>query len=260
MTTIPVAEHFYTVQGEGPYVGTPAVFLRTAGCNLRCGATESDLSDVDEGFEPDGDATWRCDTIEVWRSPDATPTVAELGERFHSKGWLDRLDGTAHLVLTGGEPMLPARQQQLAVFLSWMQTEHDITPFVEVETNGTIPPMDGLDSWVDQYNVSMKLSNSGHTHDKRVNSDAIQAYIQRHRDDDRAVFKFVVSRAEDVAEVHRIQDEHNIPDSTILLMPAGMTQTQLGETYGTVVDLCMDEGWRFSQRLHVELWNEKTGV
>jgi len=260
MTTLPIAEHFYTVQGEGPYVGTPAVFLRTAGCNLQCGATESKLGDVDSEFEPDGDATWRCDTIEVWRSPESTPTLNELGERFESNGWLDRLDATAHLVVTGGEPMLPARQKQLAAFCRWMDTEHSIRPFVEVETNGTVPPTDEFDPWVNQYNVSMKLSNSGHTYDERVTADAVQAYIDRHNKTQRAVFKFVVSREEDIPEIHNLQSEYGIPDDMIHLMPAGMTQEELGETYRPVVELCKNEGWRFSQRLHVDVWNEKTGV
>ena len=257
MMEIPMAEDFYTLQGEGKYVGYPAVFCRMAHCNLRCGATETDLDEVDEDFEPDGDATWRCDTIEEWREESYTATPSELVEHFEDEGYLERFSNGAHLVLTGGEPTLPARQRQLGELRQELQ-DRGVDVFVEVETNGTIPPsVDSFVSFVNQWNVSMKLSNSGHSEVRRVNEDAIEFHIE---ESDSSVFKFVVSRDEDVQEILELQERFGIPDDMIMLMPAGLSQEQIGETYPTVAELCKEQNWLFSQRLHIELWNEKTGV
>lgn len=256
MSKLNIAEQFYTLQGEGEFVGVPSVFLRLAGCNLACGATETPLQEVDEDHEPDGDATWRCDTIEVWREASESLSPEETFEVWQEEGWIDHIRSGAHIVLTGGEPTLPTHQEAFVGLYAEFIKE-DVVPFVEVETNGTIVPSDTFDRYVDQYNVSVKLANSGHQEDVRRKEDAIQWHADNRTS---STFKFVVSRQEDIEEVKEIQEQFSIPSSQILLMPAGQNQSQLSETYPSVAELCKQEGYRFSQRLHVELWNEKTGV
>ena len=85
-----VAEMFYSLQGEGRSSGCPAVFLRLQHCNLLCGRD---------------DASWRCDTLDVWRRGQAL-TFAEIIDSWRAKGWLAHLAANAHLVVTGGEPLL----------------------------------------------------------------------------------------------------------------------------------------------------------
>ncbi|AGM11930.1 QueE [Haloarcula californiae tailed virus 1] len=257
-TQIPVAEHFFSIQGEGPNAGTPAVFLRLAGCNLACGGNENMQVEKQEDMEPRGDATWVCDSIEVWRNPDYTYTPAELIDEWEDEGWWQKMTPEgAHLILTGGEPMLEQRQDQIVGLIAEMLRRRKRgKPFIEVETNGTIVPEDRLDNYINLYNVSLKLSNSGMPEDARLKDDALDF----HANNDTSIFKFVVSREQDVSEVLEIVEAYNIPDDRISLMPAGQTREQLAETYPIVAELCKERTWDFTPRLQVTTWDEATGV
>jgi organic radical activating enzyme len=90
-----VSEKFYSLQGEGQTMGIPAIFVRLAGCNLLC---KSDH--------------WVCDSIEVWRKGDKTPFEEVLSAKD-----VDRLMNGAHLIFTGGEPML--HQKKILEYLNW---------------------------------------------------------------------------------------------------------------------------------------------
>lgn len=256
MTNVAVAEDFYTVQGEGEYVGTPAVFLRLAGCNLSCGFVGRSVQDVDPAEDdPVDGATWICDTADVWRQADSAPTPQELKERWQDEGWLEHIRDGAHIVLTGGEPTLEKHQKSFVEFYGKLLKD-DVVPFVEVETNGTIEPGSEFDRYVNQYNVSVKLSNSGHDASERLKDEP----MAWHAENDSSTFKFVVSRELDIKEVREIQMKYGIENEDVLLMPAGLSQEQLSETYPSVVELCKKEGYRFSQRLHVTIYDQMTGV
>lgn len=247
-TKIPVAETFYTLQGEGRSVGHPAVFLRTGGCNLICGDPENP-NDPQEDLEKSDDAEWLCDTIEVWKNPD-TMSVQEILNLWGDEGWLYKMEmESAHLILTGGEPML--HQDKLGSLLSNL---HGVT--VEVETNGTIVPEDDFDDHIDMYNVSQKLSNSGMDKEDRIVPESTHWF----RSSDKAMFKYVVSREEDLQEIWEIQSEFGISSDDIQLMPAGYTRDDLAQSYQDVADICMEYGYEFSPRLHVEIWGMATGV
>lgn len=262
---IPVSEMFLSIQGEGPSAGVPAIFLRLAFCNLSCGVAEDDLPEMDapqEEYEErqKDDATWVCDTLSVWREPGQRYTPSELVSEWEDRGFIDALRNGAHIVLTGGEPTLPMHQRTMPEFFELLEDEVG-DPYIEVETNGTVKPQHLFSSYIDQYNISLKLSNSGMPEEQRIKNEPLEYYATGGDSPFQKIkFKFVVSREEDVDEIHDIIDEYDIPDQYISLMPAGATQEQLRETYPIVADLCIENGWMFSPRIQVTTWNETTGV
>jgi 6-pyruvoyltetrahydropterin 2'-reductase len=115
---------------------------------------------------------------------------------------------------------------------------------------------------VDLFNCSMKLSNSGHTYDERVDEETQSQMVnmaQKEYAPD-VKWKFVVSSEEDMDEIIDLIDTLDIPDEYVSLMPAGQTQEQLRETYPKVAEIVKTMGWDFTPRLHVDTWNLQTGV
>ena len=239
-----VAEQFYSIQGEGISSGIPAVFIRLAACNLLCGG-----KGTDKDRQLHNGATWRCDTIEVWQKG----TKMSFGDIAYE--WVPRLRAGAHMVITGGEPML--QQRQIFDFLEWWFKEYGFHPFVEIETNGTIAPNVAMASRIDQWNCSPKLANSGEPLSKRLKPDVIlylasKAWTQ---------FKFVVSREEDWDEIF----DHFIAPGLInrdqiVLMPSASDMDELLNNNQMVADLCITANLRFSSRLQIEIWNKTVGV
>lgn len=225
-----VSEVFYSLQCEGRSIGTPAVFLRLAGCNLLCESK-----------------TWRCDTIEVWQKGRATffPYVLY---KLH----VDRLKTGAHLVITGGEPLL--HQTLIIDYLSWFLRTYDFIPFIEIETNGTIVPHPSLINVVKYWNVSPKLANSGEPPSKRINETAIDSFNKL----DNSIFKFVIGNMPEIFDI--LQDYPSIKGSKVWLMPAGSTQDELNEVRIEVAETAIKFGYNYSERLHIVIWNKKTGV
>ncbi len=155
-------EIFYSLQGEGTRCGTPAVFLRLAGCNLTC--------------------KW-CDTKHSWRSGitrTATETAADITSH-HCQS----------LVITGGEPLL--QQEGLEHLISLIPAD----TFIEIETNGTLLPTPALARRINQWNISPKLNHSGNPADNAIVPEALQFFARQPQ----AWFKFVVQSEEDWAGI-----------------------------------------------------------
>ena len=244
-----VSEHFYSIQGEGLYTGVPAVFLRLGGCNLSCGGKNT----LKTGDLSDG-ATWRCDTIEVW-SKYLTISTEKLVNLFLENGYVDKLNEGAHLVITGGEPLL--QMPELIEFIKQLKLSLKKSLFIEIETNGTITPSKLFDGIVNQYNVSPKLQNSGVREKNRIIEDSI-AYFCKSK---KAIFKFVVGKQSDIDELEQCyRVPFNIPANNIYLMPAADNSAVLSELTEQVILWCIDKCFCFSNRLHIQLWNQKTGV
>jgi 6-pyruvoyltetrahydropterin 2'-reductase len=248
-----VAEHFYSIQGEGKYMGVPALFLRLSGCNLMCGG---------QGTQFDGQlhngATWRCDTIDVWMKGIAV-TIDELIQTFNTLSYTFHLKMGAHLVITGGEPLL--QEQSLLDFLDTLKKEVP-NLFVEIETNGTIVPTDHLDSMVNHYNVSPKLANSGNPLNIRNNEDAAHFYAYALDEHQSVSFKFVVADYKDLKEALEWLPNPNdarLRDS-VYLMPPCENITEYNAVAPIVAEMAKDTTLKFSSRLQINLWDKTTGV
>ncbi len=250
--TIPVSEQFLSFQGEGPFTGHRAIFLRTHACNLLCG-----------GGKYATGATWTCDTIPVFTKIQKRVTPEELLSEWGKNGWSSELASGTHLVITGGEPLILERQTDLVPFLKLLNSPlpsgegQGEGVFTEVETNGTIAPTPDFDHHITHYNCSPKLSTSGMPREMRL----IPAVIEWHRDSSKSIFKFVVSTPKDIDEI--LTDfvrPFTIPANKIWLMPAASTRAELMERSLMVADAAHHHGWNFSTRLHILLYDQTTGM
>ena len=222
-------EIFHSLQGEGPTIGTPSVFLRLATCNLAC--------------------TW-CDTKYTWdwQHFSFQKEVALLDPEQVQERILEF--GCPHLVITGGEPLL--QQGELAPVVAELNRRGF---YCEVETNGTISPTPDLVRDISQWNVSPKLQNSGNATDRRELPEVLSAFSRLPN----AFFKFVVVSPGDVAEVCALRDKYGLPGERIILMPEGRTQAVINSRSPWVSEACVREGFRFTTRLHILLWGDERG-
>ena len=221
-----IAEIFYSIQGEGSLVGVPSVFVRTSGCNLRC--------------------SW-CDTpYTSWQPEGADWTLRRI---------LGRVDGwpARHVVVTGGEPMIAREIVELTYGLR--QRGRHIT----IETAGTVfAPVA-----CDLMSISPKLANStpegewAERHERlRIQPEVLKRLIAAYE----YQLKFVIARPEDVGEVRDLVGALDADANKVILMPEGVEVGVLRERGVWLAEICKREGFRYSPRLHVELWGNRRGT
>lgn len=228
-----IAEMFCdTLQGEGVSTGTPSTFIRLQGCTLQC--------------------VW-CDTLDVWPYGNEY-TFNEIFKLFEDAGLIEKFASKEqHLILTGGSPL--KQQQALSKFIHEYIDRYDHIPFIEVENEAVLMPDKEFEELVRQWNNSPKLANSGMKPRVRIKPEIIKHMSSL----ENSWFKFVVQNEE---EWKQIETEYlpYIKKHQIILMPEGQTQDELTITRPIVADLALQHGVRFTDRLHVTIWNKKTGV
>ena len=229
----PIVEVFTSIQGEGPSIGHPVVFVRFYGCNLRCKFSDG-----------------RCDTpYAVFTEEDKVKfmdvqILANVIRKFPF----------THIVFTGGEPTL--YQDYIVKLIDELRSEDDIFTF-EVETNGTINISDSFRMRIDWFNISLKLKSSRQENKKmdklRINDVAIKTFPVY-----KSCFKFVVSTQDDIDEIEVLSERYSsIP---VYLMPLGETREEQLKNMSNVAEWCMIHGWNMSFRAHILLWDKKRGV
>jgi 7-carboxy-7-deazaguanine synthase len=216
-----IAETFFSIQGEGATAGLPAIFVRLQGCSVGC--------------------VW-CDTKYSWDPSAGRPVTLDFILEEIATYPCHRV------VITGGEPLESAFFLPLAMALA----DQDFR--IEVETSGALPPPTEAGPDI-QWNVSVKLSGSGVSEAKRVNPEAIRAFLARE-----AWWKFVVTDEGDVAEVLRLAERFALPRERILLQPECLRAEEFVARAPWVAEACKAHGFRFSPRLHVLLWGARRGV
>jgi 7-carboxy-7-deazaguanine synthase len=222
-----IAEIFYSVQGEGSLVGVPSIFVRTSGCNLRC--------------------SW-CDTpYTSWNPEGDDLAIDEILDRAAE------FPGARHVVLTGGEPMIAPGIVELSERL------RERGMHITVETAGTVfAPVA-----CDLISISPKLSNSTPEgvfraqHERlRQQPDILLRLMAGHD----YQLKFVIAREDDLDEVCTLVSLLNAPAGKVILMPEGIRADVLNTRGVWLAELCKQHGFRFSPRLHVDLYGNRRGV
>lgn len=223
-----VSEIFQSIQGEGPSAGLPCIFVRLATCNLRC--------------------SW-CDTRYSWdfvrydyASEVTEASIDALSARISESG-------ETRVVITGGEPLI--QQDLLERLCEQLSAELSI----EIETNGTLVPSEGLCARVDQWNVSPKLSNSGEPRERRLKLAA----LERLRATGRAWLKLVVGGPDDSLEASELVQLLEWPAERVLLMPLAASAEDLRKLGPPVLSAAEKLGFGYSTRLHVELFGGERG-
>jgi len=291
MSKIKVSEVFYSLQGEGRFVGVPSVFLRTYGCNFTCagfgckpgekstGADEvAKIVEQFDSFERLPLVETGCDSYASWHpafkhlSPNYT--TEELVDKMlaltPNNAWVQNNGNDVHLVITGGEPLL-GWQRAYGELLGHerMQDLRNIT----FETNGTqelhkdfrhflldwtLNPKFGKRGKATlTFSVSAKLSASGEKWEDAICPDIVISYAEIGH----TYLKFVVETDAHIEEAIRATDEYRRAGfkGVIYLMPQGGVVQPYDRNKLRIADICVEQGWNYSPRLHVDLWGNGWG-
>ena len=285
MSKIKIAELFYSIQGEGRYMGVPSVFLRTFGCNFTCqgfgmprGEVSHEATDIAathnmiESFQKYEDlplVSTGCDSYASWMPEfkDLSPLIETdaIVERImkilpHGE-WQDE-----HLVITGGEPLL-GWQKQYPELLSHpkMSGLKEIT----FETNGTMRLTTAFKEYLTDwafggdereitFSVSAKLPASGELWDDAIKPERVVEYEEFGT----AYLKFVVSTEQDIKDAERAIEEFKNAGfkGHVYLMPVGGVESVYTLNAKNVALAAMQRGLRYSDRLQVPLFKNEWGT
>jgi len=282
MQKIKIAELFYSLQGEGKYVGTPSVFLRTFGCNFTCGGfgmPKGDMSNERFKIQPEQYKKYDdlplvhtgCDSYASWdvRFKHLSPLMTtkditdKIVDMLPNKQWKNE-----HLVITGGEPLL-----------GWQRSYEELLAhdnmkglrYVTFETNGTQKLTDDFKKFLFNYSnkkglgdteftfsVSAKLSASGESWDDAIIPEVVNTYNNYGT----VYLKFVIDKDSDIEEVERAVKAYRDYglDCDVYLMPVGGTDVKYFSNYKAVAEMAMKKGWKYSPRLQVDIWRNAWGT
>jgi organic radical activating enzyme len=285
MSKIKIAELFYSIQGEGRYMGVPSVFLRTFGCNFKCagfgmprGEMSHEAIDIAathtmiESFQKYEDlplVSTGCDSYASWH-----PDFKELSPMLTSEAIADRIMEILpqdhwkdeHLVITGGEPLL-----------GWQRAYPDLLNHpkmaglkeITFETNGTQKLTEEfkhyLGEWTAEqwdreitFSVSAKLPCSGEKWEEAILPEVVCEYEKRGT----AYLKFVIATEQDFADAHRATEEYRKAGfkGHVYLMPVGGVESVYALNNKNVALLAMKNGLRYSDRLQVPLFKNEWGT
>jgi len=250
-----LVERFFSLQGEGKYAGVPSYFLRTGGCNLHCPGFGT-------VYEVAGERRQGCDTwfavdrsfAEEWEMIyDAGALLEELDRAFEQIGY------RPHVVITGGEPLIYGSDP---VFYHVVEGLVRRGIRITFETNGTVEP-DFADFPAYRkciYALSLKLSNSGEPGERRLHPSVLKSVSANASE---YFLKFTIDRElidsgraeQEIAEIRGI-----LPEAEVYCMPVGESRSTIRRNDRAVFEFCMRHNYRYSDRLHIRVFDMTQGV
>ena len=230
-----ICEEYDSIQGEGKYIGVPSRFIRTTGCNLRC----------------------------AWKNPDSSITTcdtpftswnAEKGYELDLENTLKELRNTniRHVVITGGEPILQKDLGEVSGNL--LENDYHVT----IETNATIYVEVPEDVFM-SLSPKLRSSYAGSGNEVRLherNNHFIEPLRQWVANNDYQL-KLVVNNGRDIEEILEIVKQIGASPDRVYLMPQGTTRRQFNERKDLIAGYCKDYGFKYSPRLHIDLWGDR---
>jgi organic radical activating enzyme len=284
MSKIKVSELFYSIQGEGRYMGVPSVFLRTYGCNFTCqgfgmprGQKSKEADEISEvvhlynKYEELPLVSTGCDSYASWH-----PAFKELSPMIEVEGLAKNIVATLpymewrdeHLVITGGEPLLGwQRAYPELLDQPCMSNLKEIT----FETNGTMRLTKDFKEYLLKwsmphpdfkreitFSISAKLPVSGEPWEDAIKPEVVCDYENYGY----AYLKFVIASEEDLKDAERAVEEYRAAGfkGPVYVMPVGGIDSVYSLNNRAVAEMAMRKGWRYSDRLQVPLFKNAWGT
>lgn len=245
-----IVESFLSLQGEGKYSGKLAIFVRFAGCNFNCLGFGVKL-------EKNNQILIGCDTIRSVFTKEFKESYENLNsnELFKRVNELKK-DFYPIVVITGGEPLIHHENHEFNAFIKALVNAKFEVHF---ESNASIE----ID--FDKYPIykecifalSVKLQNSGVSREKRLNFKALKAFKKHAKD---SFYKFVLSTKDLENSSKEILEILNEAPNEVFCMPMGENRQNLENNALKIAEFCIKNGYNYSDRIHIRLWNDKEGV
>jgi 7-carboxy-7-deazaguanine synthase len=266
-----LSEHpFYSLQGEGHYMGVPSVFIRFFGCNFECrgfGMPKGEKSHEPERIAANIDlykevediplAKTGCDSFISWH-----PAYKKFRKQYNAESVYKHImsiipEGTRpHIIFTGGEPLM--QQKAICELIQWLTNEGFIHYTFETNASKALT-QDFMECIADTdaeitFSMSPKLACSGEAKDEAFRPDYVAKYMPYA---DIMYFKFVVWTDEDMQEVEEWVNgyrEAGVKKAAVFLMPEGGTPEAFAKNAKYVAAKALERGWKYSDRLQVSLF------
>lgn len=236
---------FYTIEGEGEYIGKPSVFMRLSMCNLTCKGFASPES-------PHG-----CDSFVSW-SVKNKMSFTQIFNELETNNYITHLKQGAIFKITGGEPLI--QEKQLLKLIEIFVSRYGFIPRIDFETNATLTPSE---DWKQKYNAtfttSPKLTTNGDPEEKTYKPETLKWHVQNG-----SGFKFVINTDRDIEEIWRkyVQDDQgiNVPLNRIWFMPCCGSRDEHTSRSASVAEYAKAMHVNFSPRLQLVIWNKALKV
>jgi 7-carboxy-7-deazaguanine synthase len=224
-----VSEIFYSVAGEGPDAGRPAIFVRFSGCNLRCKFGDSICDTPYTSYQPE---------VNMMKAKKILEKIKEYDCKY--------------VILTGGEPTI---QNIRPLVLALKKQDYEVA----IETNGSHPTHKAC-----RNVISPKVKENPDWPGFQKYYDDVCVNVMRADKNGHDVFLKFVVEGEDISEILSFLAKTMFLDkranrSRVYLMPEGITPEQVAKNGIWAWKKALEHGFRYCNRYHVQLFGNQRG-